>query len=126
MRSLIHVEHALSVTVHEEVDGMRRLVPDCPLPFVIEVADKVLSHGVFRNGMWGYRPVERIPAHRSTLFVRPLPLWLLHKFGHGVYGDFWRAFDWLYHHHIINVTTAEGVVARLRDIRPNVWRWRRV
>ena len=73
---------------------------------------------------WGYRHVARRAECRADLYVRPLPLWVIHVVLQFVYLRFLYALHWLYQNHLIRFACPEGYPARLRDIRPSL-DWRR-
>ncbi len=66
----------------------------------------------------GYRAVERRPDMRGDLYVRPLPLWLLHKVGHGLSNRRYDALHWLVQHGLLTFAHSPAVYPRLRDYRP--------
>ena len=107
----------IEITQEDEwVIGLQRGPP------VIIVTDRFIhTHARLFEGLvrqWGYRQTERYPLIRGSIFVRPLPLWLLHRLGITLYRRFWGTIQWLYDHHIVRFACTEGQRVRLIDIRP--------
>ncbi len=67
---------------------------------------------------WGYRPMERRPEMRATQYVRPLPLWMSHKAGHGLYLGYWNTLRWLFQQRVIRIASPKHTMVRFRDLRP--------
>lgn len=66
----------------------------------------------------GYRLVEHEQVYRVSRYVRPLPLWLCHRVGVAAHRFYHQSVGWLYDHGLIGLACDEGVMFRLRDIRP--------
>ena len=110
---------ALAITYED--DWASRV--ELPAPNVIVVSDKTCSQledwlfdGILRRQ--GYRFVERLPSLRASQYVRPLPLWLLHRAGVFLIRMYWGALNRLYRAGLIHFAKDEGVIATWRDIRP--------
>ena len=106
--------------VREDVQTLRTEVPTKK---VIVVSDKSraqlggrLLDDIIRMG--GYRFVERLPSLRASQYVRPLPLWLLHRAGIFLLRTYWGILDRFYRAGIIHFVKDEGVMVTWRDIRP--------
>lgn len=99
-------------------DGIDAITFDSK-PLVTLVPDRVLREelAVRLLSYHGYRVVDRVPECMAWRYVRPLPLWLLHKAGHALYIGFWQACGWLYRRGILRLACAEGERARIWDFR---------
>ena len=105
--------------VREDVQTLRTEVPTKKVIVGNEKSRAQLGggllDGILRRG--GYRFVERLPALRASRYVRPLPLWFLHRTGLFLLTMYWGILDRLYHVGIIHFAKDEGVVVTWRDIR---------
>ena len=90
--------------------------------FVSLISDRWLRRtdptGALALKQWGYRFIEREVRSFSSLYVRPLPLWLLHKAGHNICWWLLSMLDWLFRKGLVSLACFENVEARWRDIRP--------
>ena len=90
-------------------------------PSVTLVSDRLLHREpTFLSALKarGYRVVERRRDMRYSLYVRPLPLWLLHKAGHGLSNRRYDVLSWLVDRRLLSFAHSPAVYPRLRDYRP--------
>lgn len=90
-------------------------------PLVTELA----VHLSRRDGEWasrlrqeGYRMTHVSPERFVSVWVRPLPLWLAHKYVRGFMDDAYRLVWWGEFHGLWHFDTPPGAWWRWRDLRP--------
>ena len=111
----LRIPEHITVTRHD--DGVDELQAGPPVTLV---SDRALrEYHVLTAALkgWGYRFVEKQHDVRMSLWVRPLSLWLLHKYGHGVFEDWYHSLGWLYRRGVFHVVTPYGLMPRWRDVR---------
>jgi hypothetical protein len=122
MRLLASLRDAGQLTDTLEImDGREVWHFNKPFPPVIRVSRRyptLRRQDAPRFEDLGYRPVERYPWDRTTKYVRPFPLWLCYYTVLGANRSFSRGLGWLYRFGLIRLACDEGVMPRLRDIRP--------
>ena len=91
-------------------------------PFVIEVSDRwryesgALGEQFFQQ--WDYSFLRREVRSLTSVYVRPLPLWIAHVVGQHSYRVLWTGIGWALNHGLLRCDVPEGVEVRIRDLRP--------